>query len=94
MRIKIKKSEFTPIRSLLEIAVHEYETYEDQYIKIMVHDAKFMIQDSSYRFRADSRVYRYSSYLSKNNIDLISEMDPEDLGIDEYRILLAIFEAL
>lgn len=88
------KDEFVQIRSLLYIAVHEYSTYHDEYIKIMVHDAQEMISNRDYRFRANKRIYHYSSFLSRKCPSLIQSMKPEHLGREEYIKLLDFFEAL
>lgn len=88
------REEFLPIRSLLHVAIEEFATYQDEYIGIMVHDAQKMIEDSTYRYRANKRVYRYSSYISKYDRAVIKSMDVQHLTKDDYIKLLSIFEAL
>ena len=93
-KINIIPNEYTPIRSLLHYAVTEYNTYQDQYIKVMVEDAIMLSQDAEYRFRANRRMFRYSSYLSLHKREVVTSMNPQHLGIDEYRVLFEIFKNL
>lgn len=91
---EIRITEYTPIRSLLNIAVTEYESYHDKYIKIMVKDAIFLSENNEYRFKANRRVYKFSSYLSVNSIDIIKSMKPDHLTLDNYKTLFEIFKSL
>lgn len=90
----ILSEEFVPIRTLLNLALKDISSYHDEYISIMVHDAQEMIRDRSYRYRANKRVYKYSSYLSVSSREVITSMNPNRLGESEYRKLLKIFEDL
>lgn len=92
MRIVI--NEYTPIRSLLNIAVTEYETYHDHYIEIMVRDAISLSQNQHHKINANRRMYRYSSYLSRHCSVEIQRMDPQRLTLDNYKTLLRIFSNL
>lgn len=92
--MEITVSEYTPIRSLLNIAVTEYSTYHDQYIKIMVKDAILLAQDDKYRYSANRRMYKYSAYLSRHSVSVIRKMNPDRLSLDDYRILFEIFNQL
>lgn len=93
-KINITPNEYTPIRSLLHYAVTEYETYQDQYIKVMVRDALLLAEDQSYRLRADRRMIRYSLYLSQHERAVIATMNPNALGRAEYNTLFEIFQNL
>lgn len=93
-KINITPNEYTPIRSLLHYAVTEYETYQDQYIKVMVRDALLLAENKDYRLRADRRMIRYSLYLSQYKRDTIATMNPNALGRNEYNTLLEIFQNL
>lgn len=93
-KINISPNEYTPIRSLLHYAVTEYETYQDQYIKVMVRDALLLAENKDYRLRADRRMIRYSLYLSQYKRDTIATMNPNALGRNEYSTLLEIFQNL
>lgn len=92
--MKVHISEYTPIRTLLSIAVTQYNQYHDVYLKIMVRDAICLSRDSGYRIQANRRMFRYSSYLSKHFIPQVSRMNPEHLTLDDYRLLLDIFSRL
>ena len=91
---RIKVNEYTPIRSLLNIAVTEYATYHDQYIKIMVRDAISLSHDKTYRVVANTRMYRYSSYLSKHSVEVIRQMNPDRLSLSDYKTLFEIFSRI
>lgn len=93
-KIDITPNEFTPIRSLLHYAVKEFDTYQDQYIKVMVKDALLLAKDQGYLFRANRRMIRYSLYLSQHKRDVIATMNPNALGRNEYHTLLEIFRNL
>lgn len=87
-------NEYTPIRSLLQITIEDGVIAPDSYVRIMVSDAIQMHDDHQHRFHANSRVYRYSSYLSEHSMHVIERMEPERLSINDCRTLLEIFESL
>ena len=88
------KEDFLSIRTLLHIAVEEYSTYHDEYIAVIVRDAQLLIKDNDYRYRANKRVYRYSSFISKRARPLITSMNPNHLTKEDYIKLLSLFEEL
>lgn len=87
-------NEYTPIRSLLNITICEGVIAHDSYVRVMVRDAIQMHADNQYFYRANSRVLRYSSYLSEHSINIIGPMDPDHLTINDCRTLLEIFKEL
>lgn len=91
---KVIINEFTPIRSLLYYAVNEYVRYEDRYLRIMVKDAINMANNADNRYNVNRRLYRYSHYLSVNSIEIVRQMDPDHLNLEDYKRLLEIFEKL
>lgn len=92
--IHIKVNEYTPIRSLLRIAIRDYPDYQDHYIKVMVRDAIFLSKDFEYRIKANGRMYRYSSYLCAHSMAVVEQMNPDNLTRDDYKLLYEIFKSL
>lgn len=92
--IHVKVNEYTPIRSLLSIAIRNFPDYHDQYIKVMVKDAIQLSRDLEYKVHANGRMYRYSSYLSTHSITIIEQMNPNHLTRDDYQCLYEIFKSL
>lgn len=92
--IRIKVNEYTPIRSLLSIAIRDYPDYRDQYLKVMVNDAILLSRNFEYRVHANGRMYKYSSYLSAHNIAVVEHMDPNNLTREDYLCLYEIFKSL
>lgn len=92
--IQIRVNEYTPIRSLLKMAIRDFPTYQDQYIKVMVSDAISLSRDVEFRTRANGRMFRYSSYLSAHSMTIVGGMNPDRLTRDDYQRLYEIFELL
>lgn len=92
--IHITHSEYTPVRSLLHIALSEHTAYSVSRIQLIVSDAIMMAEDTRLRLKADRRVYKYSSYLSKHKGNVVRSMNPKHLSDSDLRILLEIFENL
>lgn len=84
-------NEYTPICSLLSIAVTDYNNYHDDYIKVMVRDAISLSENMEYRFQANRRMFRYSLYLSKHSMNVVRQMNPERLTRADYQELLNLF---
>ena len=93
-RIVYTKEEFVVIRTILKGAVANFETYHDKYIGIVIHDAQMMAADKFYRYKANKRVYHYSSFLCRHNVGLIEGMNPQRLKKEDYVKLLQFFEGL
>lgn len=90
--IKLKVSKYTPIQSLLNIAIKEDFSYQSVYVKTMVHDAILLSENYEYRFKANRRMFIYSSYLSKHCVSIIRSMNPDNLTIEDYKKLLSLFD--
>ena len=88
------KEEFVAMRSLLHIAITHKAEYHDEYIRIMVRDAKEMSVNHAYRYHANKKVYHCSSFLSRHNPTLLDRLNPDSMGEPEYRMLLEFFESL
>lgn len=92
--ISLTQSEYTPVRSLLHIALSEHTSYSVSRIQLIVSDAIMMAEDTRFRLKADRRVYKYSSYLSKHKVNVVRSMNPRHLSDRDLRTLLEIFENL
>lgn len=88
------QSDYTSIKRLLKIAIHENDTYKDEYIKIVVRDAKMVYTNPSSVNVIDQDAYRYSVPLARLQRPEIMSMCPEQLTIDDFRLLLEFFEML
>lgn len=96
MDIKVIRSKKTyePICSLLDEAISENHEYQDEYIKVVVRDAKLISADDSSRYSVDREVYTYSSALSEMNTEYLMPMQPEALTIDDYKQIKEFFTSL
>lgn len=92
--IRVIPNEYTPVRSLLHMALSEHSTYSVTRIQVIVSDAIMMTEDVQYRLHADRRVYKYSSYLSKHKSSIVRTMNPSHLSDRDFATLLEIFENL
>ena len=88
------REEYIPVCSILDRAIHQVSFQPDEMIKIVVSDARAMVKDDSYRYRANKVMYRYSSVLCKYNRGLLQKMNPDMLTIKDYISLLEFFESL
>ena len=94
MKIKISRSkeEFEPIRSILNVAIRESEGYQDDYLKVIVNDAKQLATDrEQYQYTVNRRVLKYSTELSKFDKDKLMSFDTEHLKKKDYEAILRFF---
>lgn len=94
MKVKIVRSreEFEPIRSLLGIAINDYESYKDEFLKIIVNDAKQLATDrEQYIYSVNRRVLSYSTELSKFDRTKLMAFDADKLQKEDYEEILKFF---
>lgn len=94
MAIKIirSRSEYEPIRVLLQIAIANKNANGDEFIKIVVRDAQGLVRKSVTRYQIDDRLYVYSSELSRFERTRLLAMNPNRLKIADLRAMLKFFE--
>lgn len=83
-----------PIIGFLNVAVHDYATYRDKYVKVIVRDALILREHPERRFEVTTEVFRYSSLLSEEKQHILNRLNPDNLGLKDYRTLLDFFESL
>lgn len=94
MKIKIvrSKSEFDSVRYLLHTAISEYETYQDEYLRIIVRDAKQLAVDRErYLYTVNRTVVRFSLELSKFDRRRLMAFDADNLQKNDYKEILKFF---
>lgn len=92
--MKLKVNEYTPIRSLLNIAITREVNYQDDHLSVMVSDALSLIESSENRLHVNRRMYKYSAYISKHAPGVVQGMNPAALTHEDYERLLEIFNRL
>lgn len=93
MKVRIVRShaEYAPIRSLLRIAIDSRNANGDEFIRIVVRDAKRLVYDANSRYDVDRRLYVYSSELSRLNRRKLDAMNPDNLSLRDLREILKYF---
>jgi hypothetical protein len=84
--------DFAPIKSMLRIAISCKTPDSIEYISTMVHDAQSLQISSDNISKIDRTVFTYSVFLSENGEEVISDMNPQKLEIEELEKLLSFFE--
>lgn len=95
MKVKVVRSkrDFDSIRYLLDTAISEFESYQDEYVRIIVHDAKQLAVDRDrYLYSVNRTVVRYSLELSKYDKRRLMALDADNLQKNDYEELLKFFE--
>lgn len=94
MKVKIRRSrsEFEPIRSLLDIAINDFSNYQDKYLKIIVNDAKRLATDrDQYIYSVNHKVLKYSTELSKFDREKLMAFNETNLQKKDYEEILKFF---
>lgn len=94
MKVKISrsKSEFEPIRSLLDIAINDFGNYKDEYLKVIVNDAKQLATDrEQFIYSVNPRVLKYSTELSRFDKTKLMSFDADKLRKEDYEEILKFF---
>lgn len=87
-------SEYSSIVEVLELAVSSFNTYHDRYVKVIVKDAKLLMEDPHNRMIVDRRVYAYSATLTKMPAKKLKEFNPDALTRKDFQELLDFFRSL
>ena len=95
MKIRIKQSNYRneAVIELLNIAIDNFDNYNDIFLRVIVRDAKLLASDCNrYIYSIDRRVLRFSSELSLYDREKLMLMDEDNLRKDDYQHIYNFFK--
>lgn len=92
--MKYENNQYLPIAMSLRMALERNDFARTPYVRIMVHEAK-LLQTHDITIRTLTRsVYTYTTAINRYKPELVQNMIPEQLGEEQYKMLLDFFESL
>ena len=92
--MKYENNQYLPIAMSLRMALERNDFARTPNVRIMVHEAK-LLQTHDITVRTLTRsVYAYTTAINRYKPELVQNMIPEQLGEEQYKMLLDFFESL